>query len=189
MPGSRSAKAKGSRMQIREPASRSRASRSGYESRGSKRRTRTSLVSFIAALTALAVVAGAVAATPTLSGRWRLDARESAGFYEGAVLVLNQRGSEVTGWFTWRFAAEHGFGSPPCFTGRGGTLAGVVRGRTLTARLVYPPRDGHRRATASLTASISRNSRAITGRGEMLSGECGGGVYYTLRVVRAGKPR
>jgi hypothetical protein len=143
----------------------------------------------LVAMTALACAAAAVAATPTLSGQWRLDPRESAGFYEGAVLVLKQRGSKVTGSFTWRFAAEHGFGSPPCFTGRGGTLTGVVRRRTLTATLVYPPREGHRRATASLTASISRNERAITGRGEMLSGECGRGVYYSLRVVRAGPAR
>ena len=137
------------------------------------------------------LLAGALATTtlgsaPTWSGKWRIISRDSPGFRDGTTLVLGQKGAGVTGSFSWQFAAEHGFGSPPCFTGHGGTLTGMVKGRALTGSMVYPARERHTKATASLKATIAANGREIFGRGQILTGECDGGVFFNFRAVRAG---
>ena len=121
------------------------------------------------------------AASPSWAGRW---IAKPIGLYGARAFTLEQRGSAVTGRFGWSFRAEHGFGSPPCFTGHGGTLTGTVRARRLTATLTYPRREGHARTVATLNATISRDGRSLTGQGTIRSGECRG-VFWSFEASRA----
>jgi hypothetical protein len=124
-------------------------------------RNRRSALRGLSALAAVAVVLAAApageSASPGCSGRWRVDGRHAPTFGGSRVFTLIQRGSTLTGTFSWQFKAEHGFGAPPCFTGHGGTLRGSAKGRTLTATLAYPRREGHQKATASFQAALSAN--------------------------------
>jgi len=133
-----------------------------------------------ATLVALTFIASAASATPTWSGRWRAY---PSGYFGNLTFVLKQTGPTVTGVFKWQLRAEHGFGGTPCSTGYGGTIRGAVRGRTLTAAMVYPGRDGYPKAALVLRATISQNGREILGSGQMRSGECKG-IYVNLQAKR-----
>ena len=127
------------------------------------------------------------ATTPTWSGVWRFKsyAKIAGPFYGGNTLTLVQKGSTVTGSFGFFLSSDQGTVGRLCYTGKGGTVTGSARGRTLKATMIWPARGGHPRAKAPFTATMSRNGRTFEMRGEVTTGECGrSGVYLVLDAER-----
>jgi hypothetical protein len=122
----------------------------------------------------LGLITAATAAAPRWTGVWRIDFTGSTGgIRDGAsTLRLVQRGVKVTGSFPFQWQSDKGFGNGYCFTGRGGTIRGTVRGRTLTGVFLFPAGQRHARATATLTATLAPNGRKLEGRAEFTTGEC-----------------
>ena len=144
------------------------------------------VVCCVALVATLGVAAASAAAGPTWSGRWRLTnipIRDGAG-----TMTLVQKGSTVTGRFPWQLYSDKGFGSSGyCYTGKGGTIKGTVRGRALTGVLVFPAGDGHPRSTAPFRATLSANGRRFEANGEVTSGECSTvAVYLSFTGARIG---
>jgi len=140
------------------------------------------LVTALVAVSCVSAASGAGAAS--WGGRWRLDARQSPGLYDGPTFTLRQRGARLVGSFSWQFRAERGFGGASCATGHGGTLTATIKRRTATGTLIYPAREGHRRFTASFEATLSANQRRLDVRGQSITGECGAGIGYVLVARR-----
>ena len=104
------------------------------------------------------------------------------------ILTLSQKGKTVTGRFGWQLVYDKGYGSSTyCYTGKGGTLQGTVKGRTLMGTMTYPARGGHPRSTATVEATMSQNGRAFDARSHIVTGECAPyGAYPTFEAVRVG---
>jgi len=133
-------------------------------------------------LLTLTLGSASAAGTPSWSGRWRTV---PVGLEGDPILVLVQKGDQVRGRFGWQYRAENPPTYPSCYTGAGGTLRGTVRGRNLTAAMVYSSSNGHPKAALVLRATISANGRAILGSGLWRSGECKG-INFTLEGYKVG---
>jgi hypothetical protein len=133
----------------------------------------------------VAAVAAPAASSPW-TGTWRIAAQKSAvPFYGGNTFTLVQKGTAVTGRFTWELTSDKGFGGGFCHTGKGGTIKGTARGRKLTATMIWPARDGYARATAPFQATLSANGKTIDVRAHVTSGECASfGVYPVFKATR-----